>query len=447
MAGPALAAAAGATAEAEAPAEVAATAPPLPPAEAWPVAAVEAPQLVSTPVATASETAAAVGAIDAAIAAQQGALGIAVQQQRQQQQQQTLLEATPGITVIKDPASMERLVATLSAAPSWGFAFHMYEPAQATGTARLRKERASSSKASKAGAVADASEPPTAAAAPVKTAWRWDVLGVAFSTCDGCAFYVPLYVTDGRGSSKDIAVRRGSGNSSSKSKLLQQMWQGLQCIFSCQQHKACGSSGAKASERVAQAHQVQHVEGQQQQPQQQPQQGQGFVASIIGSCLRSRVPELTAAAARAATATAAAGTEGVVLTATAAPDLLQTAGATAAASAAAVAASQAAVASGTATAGAVPDSLPAPPAAPPAAAAAAGVSGPAEDTWLSPAPVAVTFGLKSALKLLCDPPAASGLPGLQLQGPVVDVRVAAWLLDPEASIVAESTAAKDNTCK
>jgi hypothetical protein len=62
-----------------------------------------------------------------------------------------------------------------------------------------------------------------------------------------------------------------------------------------------------------------------------------------------------------------------------------------------------------------------------------------------PAPVRVTFGLKSALLLLSDPPAASGLPGLQLGGPIVDVRVAAWLLNPGSKAVEES--AGNPSCK
>lgn len=58
-----------------------------------------------------------------------------------------------------------------------------------------------------------------------------------------------------------------------------------------------------------------------------------------------------------------------------------------------------------------------------------------------PAPVRVTFALKAALKLLADPPAASGLPGLALGGSLVDARVAAWLLSPNSSVVEEPPSA------
>jgi hypothetical protein len=318
--------------------------------------------------------------------------------------------------VIKDAASMDQLVATLSAAASWGFALHMNEPAPAKGTAagaaRACKGHASGSKASKddTAAVAITRSAAAAAAAGGNVAWRWDVLGVAFSTADGCAFYVPLYTTGGRGSSKDIAIRP-SISSSSNSRVLKQMWQGVRRIFSCQQHKSRGS-GDTAS-KMGLKGVLQASQQLLQQENQQQQQQQGMVTSILGSYLRSRVPELAAAATRAATATAAAA----VGTASDLPS--------------------ATTAGNTAT-----------PMAPTAAAAAAGVaSDTADDTWLSPAPVAVTFGLKAALQLLSDPPAASCLPGLVLQGSVVDVRVAAWLVSPESMVVAESTAPKDNTCK
>lgn len=46
----------------------------------------------------------------------------------------------------------------------------------------------------------------------------------------------------------------------------------------------------------------------------------------------------------------------------------------------------------------------------------------------------MTYGLQAALKLLQDPPEASGLEGLQMDGClVVDVCVAAWLLAPDSA--------------
>ena len=47
-------------------------------------------------------------------------------------------------------------------------------------------------------------------------------------------------------------------------------------------------------------------------------------------------------------------------------------------------------------------------------------------------PVAVTYGLKAQLAALADPPAGSGLPGLLVgHEPLLDVRLAAWVLDPD----------------
>jgi hypothetical protein len=45
--------------------------------------------------------------------------------------------------------------------------------------------------------------------------------------------------------------------------------------------------------------------------------------------------------------------------------------------------------------------------------------------------VKITFALKQQMALLAQPPAGSGLAGIELADPYVDVRVAAWCLDPE----------------
>jgi hypothetical protein len=271
------------------------------------------------------------------------------QQQQQEQLQLQLLPVKPGIMVIKDAASMERLVATLAAAPSWGFSLHLDQPAPAAaaagGAVRVKKNSNSSRKNP---CTAAAGPGPAAAAAGASTQWRWDVLGAAFSTSDGSAFYVPLYVSgSGVSRSKDITVRRGSSPA-----VLQQMWAGLQAIFSSSSQ------------------------------QQQQQQQEAALECTPGAYLQSRVAEL-AASARAAADGSGRGSDAAQ-----------------------------------------------------ANSAAAAVA--ANSSWLTPAPVAVTFGAKQALKLLSDPPAASGLPGLRLCGSLVDVRVAAWLLAPEASVVEES---------
>lgn len=51
--------------------------------------------------------------------------------------------------------------------------------------------------------------------------------------------------------------------------------------------------------------------------------------------------------------------------------------------------------------------------------------------WLDPGPVKVTYALKHQLALLAQPPAASGLRGFVMAEPLVDVRLAAWLLEPD----------------
>jgi hypothetical protein len=282
---------------------------------------------------------------------QQQARPLPSPQQQQPQQQLQLFSVQPGITVIKDAASMNRLVATLAAAPSWGFSLHLDQPAPATAAAvRVKKSSNRIANSIKDYWTAAAGPAPAARtmAAAASTQWRWDVLGAAFSTADGSAFYVPLYVGGGGvGPSKGIAVRRGGSPD-----VLQRMWTGLKAIFS--------SSSP--------------------QQQQQQQQQEAVPDCIPGTYLQSRVAEL-AAAARSAADGSGSGSD--------------TAHATSASAA-------------------------------------------ADSSWLTPAPVAVTFGAKQALKLLSDPPAASRLPGLRLCGSLVDVRVAAWLLAPEASVVEES---------
>jgi hypothetical protein len=57
-------------------------------------------------------------------------------------------------------------------------------------------------------------------------------------------------------------------------------------------------------------------------------------------------------------------------------------------------------------------------------AAAAGI-------WLSPGPVKATYALKAQLQALASPPAGSGLQGFVMHAPLVDVRIAAWLLHPD----------------
>jgi hypothetical protein len=61
----------------------------------------------------------------------------------------------------------------------------------------------------------------------------------------------------------------------------------------------------------------------------------------------------------------------------------------------------------------------------------------AADAWgfgsssSSGSPMAASYGLKSQLAALASPPAASGFAGFVVEAPVVDVRVAAWLLAPD----------------
>jgi hypothetical protein len=55
----------------------------------------------------------------------------------------------------------------------------------------------------------------------------------------------------------------------------------------------------------------------------------------------------------------------------------------------------------------------------------------AADIWMAPGPVKATYALKSQLQALASPPAASGLRGFVLGEPLVDVRLAAWLLHPD----------------
>jgi hypothetical protein len=68
--------------------------------------------------------------------------------------------------------------------------------------------------------------------------------------------------------------------------------------------------------------------------------------------------------------------------------------------------------------------------------AAAGESGDAS-VWFEPGLVIVTYGLKQQLKYLAQPPAASGLRGFVVSGPVVDVRVAAWMLCSDSKTTEE----------
>jgi hypothetical protein len=68
--------------------------------------------------------------------------------------------------------------------------------------------------------------------------------------------------------------------------------------------------------------------------------------------------------------------------------------------------------------------------------AAAGESGDAS-VWFEPGLVIVTYGLKQQLKYLAQPPAASGFRGFVVSEPVVDVRVAAWMLCSDSKTTEE----------
>jgi hypothetical protein len=85
-------------------------------------------------------------------------------------------------------------------------------------------------------------------------------------------------------------------------------------------------------------------------------------------------------------------------------------------------------------AGAVP--LQGLPVTPPPAFAAAVETGDAS-VWFEPGPVRVTYGLKQQLKYLAQPPARSGLRGFVVSDPVVDVRVASWMLCSDSKSVEE----------
>jgi hypothetical protein len=315
------------------------------------VAGVKPPPLSPVPAAT--------GAGVAATKRERSPAALA-KQSLQQQQQVAPLPASPGITLVKDAFRMKQLVATLAAAPSWGFSLHLDEPppsALAQGrrtssrgrTKHCRSEGRETAGAADgaAGAAAGAAAAAAGAAASTSSLWRWDVLGVAFSVADGSAFYVPLCF--GR-PGQDMAVRRGSCRA-----LLQQLWAGLQAIFA--------AGGAEP-------------------PQQQPQVG----GPTQGHYLPDRVVELAQAARAAAAAAADARAAGDDTS---------------------------------------------------SGCCGGGMTDAEARPWVSPLPVRVTLGLKDALKLLHDPPAASGLPGLRVVAPVVDVRVAAWLLAPENGSTAE----------
>jgi hypothetical protein len=55
----------------------------------------------------------------------------------------------------------------------------------------------------------------------------------------------------------------------------------------------------------------------------------------------------------------------------------------------------------------------------------------AADIWMTPGPVKATYALKTQLQMLASPPVASGLQGFVVGEPLVDVRIAAWLLHPD----------------
>ncbi|WIA38253.1 hypothetical protein OEZ86_001594 [Tetradesmus obliquus] len=57
--------------------------------------------------------------------------------------------------------------------------------------------------------------------------------------------------------------------------------------------------------------------------------------------------------------------------------------------------------------------------------------------WFEPGPVRVTYGLKQQLKYLAQPPAESGLRGIVVAEPVVDVRVVSWMLCSDSKVTEE----------
>lgn len=296
----------------------------------------------------------------AAAAADQGAFGYGSSMApppplplaaQQQQQSVPLLPAERRITTIRDAAAMERLKATLAAAPSWGFALHMHTPAPSAGAAAATRTRALSRKRKQQKKKQQQEQqqhdgPAAAAAAATRTGeWRWDVLGVAFSIADGSAFYVPLYWSE---RSEEKAVRQGPCPL-----VTRQMWAGLQAIFA-------GSSAA-------------------QQGVDDGGNSSNSSSSVPGSYLRSRMPQVAADAAAVGFARQTAAGRQHERDA----DLNNT------------------------------------------------LAAAHQQSWLSPGPLRVTYALKPMLKLLGDPPAASGLEGLQFGEPVVDVRVAGWMLSCE----------------
>jgi hypothetical protein len=177
------------------------------------------------------------------------------------------------VTMIRDTLGMQQLVQTLAAAPCWSFSLAfdtdlagstasgrpgtgMTLPKPPTPGKRSRRKAASSSDAAAAAADFDwLDDGPESAGKGVKTApgsqqqqqWEWNVLGVAFSTGDGCAYVVSL--SNASGSSKSgsgepgrpeecgATVRVGTDTR------LQQMWAGLQAIFSSSSSSSDGGKG------------------------------------------------------------------------------------------------------------------------------------------------------------------------------------------------------------
>lgn len=265
-------------------------------------------------------------------------------QQKQQYQGVELLQASPGITYIKDPSGMQQLIATLAAADSWSFSLHLdpsdptLNPDAAKKQARAARKQTSNSRAadrSKTAAVSTAKPTSSDRTCGKTSAWRWSVLGVAFSTAEGCAWYVPVTTGDVPG---DVAMR------SATSSRLRAVWDGLRTIF--------GSRGVSTGGAAAGA-------------------DCGSSSKAFASC--TKVPAVAAAA--------AACTPGALAAATATDNA----------------------------------------------------------TWLSPRPVKVTYALKSQLLMLANPPADSDLMGISVQGCVIDVRIAAWLLSPDCGKVQESS--------
>jgi hypothetical protein len=195
------------------------------------------------------------------------------EQQQQQSGGQQRLSAPQGMTVIKDQLGMQQLVQTLADAEAWSFSLAFESdfagttcgPVNPTGLALPKPPtppgKRSNKKAAAAAAAAAAEaacsdfgwdDEPTVVGAShsrsiqqqqqqrnsvqeevtEKQPWSWNVVGVAFSTGDGCAFVVPLTNSSGGGGSSGGPIGSGDMQRAGTSHRLRDMWAGLQAIFS-----------------------------------------------------------------------------------------------------------------------------------------------------------------------------------------------------------------------